>query len=82
MRNGKAISGSDALASLRRAAQEGDSYSLAIIDLDMPSMDGLALAREIKAEPEIANTRLILMAGFGKRINSAVAGCRFRGLVR
>ena len=28
------------------------------------------LAREIKADPEIAGTRLILLAGFGKRINS------------
>jgi two-component system, sensor histidine kinase and response regulator len=70
MRNGKAISGPDALTCLRRAAREGDSYPLAIIDLDMPNMDGLALAREIKADPEIAETRLILLAGFGKRLNS------------
>jgi PAS domain S-box-containing protein len=70
MRNGKATSGADALDSLRRAAQEGDPYPLAIIDLDMPNMDGVALAREIKADPKIAGTRLILLAGFGKRINS------------
>ena len=70
MRNGKAISGADALDSLRRAAREGDYYPLAIIDLDMPNMDGLALAREIKADPEIAGTRLILLVSFGKRVNS------------
>jgi two-component system, sensor histidine kinase and response regulator len=70
MRNGKATSGAEALDYLRRAAQEGDAYSLAIIDLDMPNMDGVALGREIKADPAIAGTRLILLAGFGKRINS------------
>jgi PAS domain S-box-containing protein len=70
MRNGKATSGADALDCLRRAAREGDSYALAIIDLDMPNMDGVALGRQIKADPEIAGTRLILLAGFGKRINS------------
>jgi two-component system, sensor histidine kinase and response regulator len=69
MRNGTATSGPDALDCLRRAAREGDSYSLAIIDQEMPNMDGLALAREIKADPEIAGTRLILLAGFGKRIS-------------
>ena len=70
MRNGKATSGADALDCLRRAARQGDSYPLAIIDLDMPNMDGVALAREIKSDPEIAGTRLILLAGFGKRLNS------------
>jgi two-component system, sensor histidine kinase and response regulator len=70
MRNGKATSGVDALVCLRKAAREGDAYQLAIIDLEMPNMDGVALAREIKAEPEIADTRLILLSGFGKRINS------------
>ena len=51
---------------------------LAIIDLEMPNMDGLALAREIKADPEIAGTRLILLAGFGKRMTRR--NCVPRGL--
>ena len=70
MRNGTATTGADALDCLRKAAREGDAYPLAIIDLEMPNMDGMALAREIKADPEIAGTRLILLAGFGKRISS------------
>ncbi len=69
MRSATANTGSDALDCLRRAAQERDPYPLAIIDLDMPSMDGWALAREIKADPKIAGTRLILLAGLGQRIS-------------
>ncbi len=69
MRSGTANTGSDALDCLRRAAQERDPYPLAIIDLDMPSMDGWALAREIKADPKIAGTRLILLAGLGQQIS-------------
>ena len=74
MRDGTATTGTDALDCLRRAAREGDPYPLAIIELEMPDMDGLALAREIKADPEIAGTRLILLAGFGKRISSEELG--------
>ena len=70
MRNGTATSGADALDCLRKAAREGDPYPLAIVDLDMPSMDGMALAREIKLDPKIAGTRLILLAGFGKGMRS------------
>src|SRR5260370_2961623 len=69
MRSGTANTGSDALDCLRRAAQERDPYPLAIIDLDMPSMDGWALAREIKADPKIAGTRLILLAGLGQQVS-------------
>jgi signal transduction histidine kinase/DNA-binding response OmpR family regulator len=70
MRNGKTTSGPDALECLRRALQEGDPYRLAIVDREMPDMDGLALAREIKSDPKLATTRLVLLAGFGKRISS------------
>jgi two-component system sensor histidine kinase/response regulator len=69
MRSATANTGSDALDCLRRAAQERDPYPLAIIDLDMPSMDGWALAREIKTDPRITGTRLILLAGLGQRIS-------------
>jgi len=71
MRDGTANNGIDALSRLRKAAEEGDSYPLAIIDMDMPDMNGLALAREIKADSKIASTRLILLTGFGRRISPA-----------
>ena len=86
MRTSTANSGVDALDCLRRAVREGDGYLLAIIDRDMPNIDSLALAREIKAEPEIAGTHLILLAGLGNRISSkdlnaaGFAGCCFKPL--
>jgi PAS domain S-box-containing protein len=69
MRNGLTMTGAAALSSLHRAASEGDPYSLAIIDQQMPDMDGVALARAIKTDPEISDTRLILLANFGKRVS-------------
>jgi PAS domain S-box-containing protein len=70
MRNGIATTGAKALDELRRAARESDPYPLAIIDQQMPDMDGLLLAREIKADPTIAGTRLILLASFSERVSS------------
>ncbi len=71
MRNGIANTGAEALSCLRRAAREGDPYPLGIINQQMPDMDGIALARKIKADPTISDTRLILLAGFGKRVSVA-----------
>ena len=51
MRNGIATTGAEAL--MPAESGEGrDPYPLAIIDLQMPDMDGMALAREIKADPK------------------------------
>jgi two-component system sensor histidine kinase/response regulator len=69
MRNGTASNGADALDLLRKAAAQGDPYPLAIIDMEMPGMNGLDLAHQIKADPTIAATRLILLTGFGRRIS-------------
>ena len=70
MRNGLATTGAEALSRLQRAAKEGDPYSLGIIDQQMPDMNGMSLAREIKADPTISDTQLILLASFGKRVSS------------
>ena len=69
MQANSAASGAEALKLLRTAATECKPYDLALLDVQMPEMDGLTLARAIKADPAIAGTRLILLTGFSKRIS-------------
>ena len=67
MRNVSAENSSQALALLRAAADRGEPIDLAILDMQMPGMDGLTLARAIKADPLIASVRLVLLTSVGKR---------------
>jgi two-component system, sensor histidine kinase and response regulator len=54
--------GHSALELLRRAANAGRPYELAVIDMHMPDMDGLELVRTIKANPRLRSTRLIMLS--------------------
>ena len=54
-----------ALALLRTAAQAGDQYDVAIVDMQMPDTDGLSLAEEIKADPAIAGVAVIVLSSTG-----------------
>ena len=57
--------GPQALEELRSAA--GQPYDLALLDLQMPGMDGMELARRIKDDPDISRTRLVLLTSMGRR---------------
>jgi CheY-like chemotaxis protein len=69
MQKGSAAGGYEALRILRAAAAEGKPYEVALLDLEMPEMDGLTLARAIKADPHIAGTRLIALATLGNHLS-------------
>jgi PAS domain S-box-containing protein len=69
----EADSGARALELLRAAARRGEPYDLAVLDLMMPRMDGLELARAIKADPTIAGTCLVMLTSFGQRGQSETA---------
>jgi signal transduction histidine kinase/CheY-like chemotaxis protein/HPt (histidine-containing phosphotransfer) domain-containing protein len=65
MRNGSVESGDQALSMLGAAAARGEPYDVAIVDMQMPEMDGLALARAIRSDPAIASTKLVLLTSLG-----------------
>ena len=65
LQKGSAADGHEALRVLRAAAAEGHPYDLALLDVEMPEMDGLTLACAIKADPAIAGTRLIALTPLG-----------------
>jgi CheY-like chemotaxis protein/HPt (histidine-containing phosphotransfer) domain-containing protein len=56
-----ATSAAEALERLRG----GETFAVAILDMQMPGMDGLALAREIRQLPAGANLPLILLTSMG-----------------
>jgi two-component system, sensor histidine kinase and response regulator len=59
-----------ALEMLRQAAAQGEDYDMAIVDMVMPGMNGLELARTIRSDPDIAAVPLIMMTSHGAHVPS------------
>ncbi len=70
-RHDEAAQGSTALAKLRAAAEEGDPYRIALLDLQMPEVDGETLGAEIKKDPALAETILVMLTSIGERGDAA-----------
>jgi two-component system, sensor histidine kinase and response regulator len=71
MQVGSAASGEKALQGLRAAVGDGQPYDVALLDVQMPEMDGFTLTAAIKADPALAATRLIVLTSMGHALRSA-----------
>jgi PAS domain S-box-containing protein len=67
MRPSDAEDGSGALQVLGRALDENDPFRIAVIDMQMPGMDGETLGRTIKADARLAGTRMVMLTSLGTR---------------
>jgi len=67
MRSSEAEDGPKALLSLYQALDENDPFLIAVIDMQMPGMDGDALGRTIRADERLANTQMVMLTSMGTR---------------
>ncbi|MEO7863612.1 MAG: response regulator [Nitrospirales bacterium] len=63
----------EALALMRNAAARSEPFDVAVIDSQMPRMDGFELGHAIRADPLLAETRLVLLTSLGFRRQSEKA---------
>jgi signal transduction histidine kinase/DNA-binding response OmpR family regulator len=76
MREDSCASGEEALLALHAALREGDPYSFAIVDYQMPGMDGAALAAIIKNDPATRDTVVVMLTSVSKGSAACLsAGC-------
>ncbi|EFI35907.1 multi-sensor hybrid histidine kinase [Desulfonatronospira thiodismutans ASO3-1] len=77
MRSEEAANGSTALSMLHQAKADNDPFEVAVLDMQMPDMDGETLGRNIKEDGQLKDTRLIMMSsatgqtGDAKRLHEA-----------
>jgi CheY-like chemotaxis protein/HPt (histidine-containing phosphotransfer) domain-containing protein len=66
-RHDEAPDAGTALIKLRAAAEKGDKFHVAILDMRMPGMDGESLGRTIKEDESLRDVILMMMTSVGKR---------------
>jgi len=72
----EAVDGYEALWLAAAAAEAGEMFELGVIDLNMPGMDGMELAHDLKAEPSTAPMTLFLLSSSGQLLGAAESHLR------
>jgi signal transduction histidine kinase/DNA-binding response OmpR family regulator/HPt (histidine-containing phosphotransfer) domain-containing protein len=71
VRPDEAPDGPTALRLLDQARAAGAPFRLALVDMQMPGMDGEELGRRVRHETRFAGTKLVLMSSIGQRGDAA-----------
>jgi PAS domain S-box-containing protein len=61
MRVDTLVNSLDAISYLNLAIENGDPYQLALLDMQMPDLDGECLGKQIKDSPTLKDTHLIML---------------------
>ncbi len=72
MRSAEVADGPAAIQMLLHALDVGDPFQLAVLDMQMPVMDGEMLGRAIKANERLAKTGMVMLTSLGMRDNANV----------
>ncbi len=70
MKSTVTASAREAIAELHAAKEEGRPYRIAVLDYQMPVMDGVTLGRLIRKDPELNDTVLIILSSAGRPGNA------------
>jgi len=70
--------GREALDILHKAKKNGKPFPLVLTDMQMPGMDGFALAEQIKNDPGLAGATIMMLTSAGQRGDAA--RCRELGI--
>ena len=68
----EAAGGSQALTILNAEASRGKMFDLAVLDMQMPGIDGLELARRMKKDPRFASVRLVMLTSVDQQDDADV----------
>jgi CheY-like chemotaxis protein/nitrogen-specific signal transduction histidine kinase len=61
-----ASSGKEALAAMRSATAAARQFDVALVDFQMPDMDGAMLGEQINSDPHLACTRIVLLTSMDR----------------
>jgi PAS domain S-box-containing protein len=67
----QASSGNQALTALRTSSRKGKPFRLILLDMQMPEMDGEQVLKEIKLDPDLRKTSVVILTSMGYRGDAA-----------
>jgi CheY-like chemotaxis protein/HPt (histidine-containing phosphotransfer) domain-containing protein len=69
LRPAEAADGPAALRVLTQAKADQDPFAIAVLDMQMPGMDGISLGRAIKTDAKLRDTQLVICTSLGQLSN-------------
>ena len=69
MESDEALDHGEAVSKLLQAAANGTPFKVVVIDVVAPDLKGVALARQIKADPAIADVKIIAVTSMASRLD-------------